>query len=62
VTATGAAFLAERCDAWANDTSFLGGFRTTQADKGLTILPERISSQPVGAMVRKGDDRCFDLV
>jgi general L-amino acid transport system substrate-binding protein len=28
----------------------------------LTILPERISSEPVGAMVRKGDDRWFDLV
>jgi general L-amino acid transport system substrate-binding protein len=62
VTETGVAFLAGRCDAWANDASYLGGFRTTQADKGLTILPERISSEPVGAMVRKGDDRYFDLV
>jgi general L-amino acid transport system substrate-binding protein len=62
VTETGAAFLAGRCDAWANDASYLGAFRTTQPDKGLVILPERISSEPVGAMVRKGDDRWFDLV
>ncbi|WP_309228754.1 amino acid ABC transporter substrate-binding protein [Roseomonas sp. KE2513] len=62
VTETGAAFLAGRCDAWANDASYLGAFRATQPDKGLVILPERISSEPVGAMVRKGDDRWFDLV
>ncbi|TPG53633.1 amino acid ABC transporter substrate-binding protein [Roseomonas nepalensis] len=62
VTETGAAFLAGRCDAWANDASYLGAFRATQPDKGLVILPERISSEPVGAMVRKGDDSWFDLV
>ncbi|WP_338662418.1 amino acid ABC transporter substrate-binding protein [Pararoseomonas sp. SCSIO 73927] len=62
VAETGAAFLAGRCDAWANDASYLGAFRATQPDKGLVILPERISSEPVGAMVRKGDDRWFDLV
>ena len=62
VTETGNAFLAGRCDAWANDASYLGAFRAMQSDKGLTILPERISSEPVGAMVRKGDDRWFDLV
>ena len=56
------AFLAGRCDAWANDASYLGAFRATQPDKGLAILPERISSEPVGAMVRKGDERWFDLV
>jgi general L-amino acid transport system substrate-binding protein len=62
VTETGTAFLAGRCDAWANDASYLGAFRATQSDKGLVILPERISSEPVGAMVRKNDDRWFDLV
>jgi general L-amino acid transport system substrate-binding protein len=62
VTETGAAFLAGRCDAWANDASYLGAFRATQSDKALVILPEQISSEPVGAMVRKGDDRWFDLV
>lgn len=62
VTETGTAFLAGRCDAWANDASYLGAFRASQPDRGLTILPERISSEPVGAMVRKGDDRWFDLV
>jgi general L-amino acid transport system substrate-binding protein len=62
VTETGAAFLTGRCDAWANDASYLGAFSSIQPDKGLAILPERISSEPVGAMVRKGDDRWFDLV
>ena len=62
VTETGNAFLAGRCDAWANDASYLGAFRATQPGQGLVILPERISSEPVGVMVRKGDERWFDLV
>ena len=28
----------------------------------MTILPERISSEPTGAAVRKGDERWFDVV
>ncbi len=56
------AFLAGRCDAWANDGSYLGAFRAQHANVGLRVLPERLSSEPVGAMVRKGDDRWFDLV
>jgi general L-amino acid transport system substrate-binding protein len=56
------AFLAGRCDAWANDGSYIAAFRTQNPQAGLRLLPERLSSEPVGAMVRKGDDRWFDLV
>ncbi len=56
-----AAFLAGRCDAWANDGSYIAAFRTQNPQAGLRLLPERLSSEPVGAMVRKGDDRWFDL-
>ena len=56
------AFLAGRCDVLANDGSYLAAFRAQTASAGLRLLPERLSSEPVGAMVRKGDDRWFDLV
>ena len=56
------AFLAGRCDAWANDGSYLAAFQAQNRQAGLRLLPERLSSEPVGAMVRKGDDRWFDLV
>jgi general L-amino acid transport system substrate-binding protein len=56
------AFLAGRCDVLANDGSYLAAFRAQNASAGLRLLPERLSSEPVGAMVRKGDDRWFDLV
>jgi general L-amino acid transport system substrate-binding protein len=56
------AFLAGRCDAWANDSSYIAAFRAQNPQAGLRLLPERLSSEPVGAMVRKGDDRWFDLV
>jgi general L-amino acid transport system substrate-binding protein len=46
----------------ANDGSYLAAFRAQNASAGLRLLPERLSSEPVGAMVRKGDDRWFDLV
>jgi general L-amino acid transport system substrate-binding protein len=56
------AFLAGRCDAWANDGSYIAAFRAQNPQAGLRLLPERLSSEPVGAMVRKGDGRWFDLV
>lgn len=62
VSETQAAFLAGRCDAWANDASYIAAFRASQPNAGLSLLPDRIGSEPVGAMVRKGDDRWFDLV
>jgi general L-amino acid transport system substrate-binding protein len=58
------AFLSGRCDAFATDMSQLAGFRYAQGPKAaeLTILPEQISTGPSGAVVRKGDDRWFDIV
>lgn len=56
------AFLSGRCDAWANDISYLQAFQKVRGASTVTVLPERISSDPVGAVVRKGDDRWFDLV
>lgn len=58
------AFLADRCDATAGDSSSLAGFKAAQgaeADKYL-ILPERISNEPLGGAVRKGDWQWFDIV
>jgi general L-amino acid transport system substrate-binding protein len=58
------AFLADRCDAYTSDASSLAGFKASQGDKGdqLVILPERMTAEPLGAAVRKGDERWFDLV
>jgi general L-amino acid transport system substrate-binding protein len=58
------AFLTGRCDAYTTDSSQVAGFRFMQGDKAseLTILPEPIGLGPSGAMVRKGDDKWFDIV
>jgi general L-amino acid transport system substrate-binding protein len=58
------AFLTGRCDAYTTDSSQVAGFRYMQGDKAkeLTILPEPIGLGPSGAMVRKGDDKWYDIV
>lgn len=59
------AFLAGRCDAFTTDASQLAGFRWRLGPdraKAYTILPQMISTGPSGSMVRKGDDRWFDVV
>lgn len=58
------AFLTGRCDAYSTDSSALAGFRFQQGDKAadLTLLPEIISKEPLGPMVRKGDDKWLDVV
>ncbi|WP_419898912.1 amino acid ABC transporter substrate-binding protein [Roseomonas sp. USHLN139] len=59
-----AAFIAGRCDAFTTDASSLAAFRFSQganADQYL-LLPEIISKEPLGAAVRKGDWRFFDIV
>jgi general L-amino acid transport system substrate-binding protein len=58
------AFLSGRCDSYSTDSSALAGFRFQQGAKAsdLTLLPEIISKEPLGPMVRKGDDKWFDLV
>jgi general L-amino acid transport system substrate-binding protein len=58
------AFLSGRCDAYSTDLSGLAAFRSQQGAKkdDLVLLPEVISKEPLGLMVRKGDDKYFDVV
>ena len=57
------AFLSGRCDAYSTDASALASFRATQTNRDdFVLLPEIISKEPLGPMVRKGDDKWFDLV
>jgi general L-amino acid transport system substrate-binding protein len=58
------AFLSGRCDGYTTDSSQIAGFRYMQGPKAseLTILPEPIGLGPSGAVVRKGDDKWFDIV
>ena len=58
------AYAAGRCDAYTTDASGLAAVRVGQlAGKGEhTILPERISKEPLGPIVRHGDDQWLDLV
>ena len=58
------AYASGRCDAYTTDASGLAAVRVAQlAGKGEhTILPERISKEPLGPLVRHGDDQWFDLV
>ena len=58
------AYASGRCDSYTTDASGLAGVRAGQlSDKGeQVILPERISKEPLGPMVRHGDDQWFDVV
>ncbi len=58
------AYAAGRCDSYTTDASGLAAVRAGQlAGKGEhTILPERISKEPLGPIVRHGDDPWLDLV
>lgn len=57
------AFLSGRCDAYSTDSSALATFRATQPNKDdFVLLPEIISKEPLAYVVRKGDDKFFDLV
>ena len=57
-------FLSGRCDAYSTDLSALASFRFQQGAKAtdFTLLPDVISKEPLGLMVRKGDDKFFDAV
>jgi general L-amino acid transport system substrate-binding protein len=57
------AFLSGRCDAYSTDASALATFRFSQGPKqgDLVLLPDIISKEPLGVMVRKGDDKWFDV-
>jgi len=57
------AFVAGRCDAFTTDKSQLAATRTTFSDpENYIILPEDFSKEPLGPMVRQGDEAWFNLV
>jgi general L-amino acid transport system substrate-binding protein len=58
------AFLAGRCDVYTTDRSGLASTRAGQGDRAAdyVILPETVSAEPLGPLVRKGDFRWFDIV
>jgi general L-amino acid transport system substrate-binding protein len=52
-----------RCDVWTTDKSGLYGYRTTLANPDAhAILPETISKEPLGPVVRHGDNEWTDVV
>jgi len=55
-------YLAEACDAYTTDISGLAAVRATLPDpSGNIILPEVISKEPLGPVVRQGDQQWTDL-
>ncbi|WP_251975986.1 amino acid ABC transporter substrate-binding protein [Salinicola avicenniae] len=57
------AFDSGRCDVLTSDSSQLAALRLQLADpEGAVILPERISKEPLGPVVRQGDDQWFNIV
>jgi general L-amino acid transport system substrate-binding protein len=62
--ATTAAYFSGRCQAFTTDASGLASYRSRQAQRpdDHVILPELISKEPLGPVVRRGDDDFFTLV
>ena len=58
------AFFAGRCQAYTTDASGLASIRNKEASNpdDYVILPELISKEPLGPMVRRGDDEWFTIV
>jgi len=58
------AYLAGRCDVYTTDVSGLVAVRASRAQNPAdhVILPEVISKEPLGPVVRHGDDKWFDVV
>jgi general L-amino acid transport system substrate-binding protein len=58
------AYFAGRCDVFTTDMSGLVAVRGSRAPNAAdhVILPEVISKEPLGPLVRHGDDRWFDIV
>ena len=58
------AFESGRCDAFTDDASQLAAVRATQVSKpdDYEILPERFSKEPLGPMVRQGDENWLGIV
>jgi general L-amino acid transport system substrate-binding protein len=56
-------YLARACDVYTTDASGLAATRATFADpENHAILPEIISKEPLGPLVRQGDDEWADIV
>jgi general L-amino acid transport system substrate-binding protein len=57
------AYESGRCDVFTTDVSGLYAYRLKLANPAdHVVLPEVISKEPLGPMVRHGDDQWFDLV
>jgi general L-amino acid transport system substrate-binding protein len=61
------AFAAGRCEAWTGDKGNLAGQRSSYpAENGgpesLRVLPETLSKEPLGPVVRDGDTDWYDVV
>lgn len=58
------AYFAGRCDVFTTDVSGLVAVRASRAAKAADhiILPEIVSKEPFGPVVRHGDDHWFDVV
>ena len=61
--ATNAAYFAGRCLAYTTDASGLASIRNKEAKNPAehVILPDLISKEPLGPMVRRGDDEFFAI-
>ncbi len=58
-----AAYDAGRCDVYTTDRSALAAQRTKLTDPNAhKVLPEIISKEPLGPVVRQGDDQWFNIV
>ena len=56
------AYEAERCDVYTTDVSGLAATRTTFDDPDAhMVFPEIISKEPLGPLVRQGDDQWADI-
>lgn len=64
VTEVVRAFESGRCDAFTDDASQLAAVRATQVanPNDYEILPERFSKEPLGPMVRQGDENWLGIV
>lgn len=57
-----AAYISGRCDVYTSDLSGLASQRLKLADPSAhMLLPEVISKEPLGPLVRHGDDQWFDI-
>jgi general L-amino acid transport system substrate-binding protein len=61
------AFIGGQCDGWTSDKSQLAGVRSAFPDAeggpdSLTIFDEAFSKEPLGPVVRDGDDKWADAV